>query len=57
MKIARVMQILRFFNTVIFVNFIDLITTRRSLDLRSQVIMGTMEGNHNGRQDAGEAEA
>ena len=27
--------------------------TRRSLGLRSHVIMGTMEGNRNGRQDAG----
>jgi len=27
--------------------------TRRSLGLLSQVIVGTMEGNHIGRQDAG----
>ena len=32
---------------------IIIIITRRSLGLRSQVIMGTMEGNRNRRQDAG----
>ena len=47
------MKMLRSFNTVIFVNFIDLIVDWNVTDPLSQVIMGAMEGNHIGRQDAG----